>query len=132
MTQPNSGFIAFNYKDKIVAQAWVWYDETNKVICLDNIEVPRQYLEKINNSQEIKESFIKCLLRISENFKQEMRLHNLEVTKVTIGKGYNDVQNILEDKFEDEKTPQKLHGYIGYSDAYSQYEIKSLSIHKSR
>jgi len=132
MTKPNSGFITFNYKDKIIAQAWVWYDEENNVVCLDNIEVSRKYLEKINNNKEIKDSFIKCLLRMAESFKQEMALHNLDVVKVTIGKGYNDVKNILNNKFETEEDSTKLYGYTGYSDASSQYEIKLLEKHNNR
>lgn len=132
MTKPNSGFITFNYKDKIIAQAWVWYDEKNKIVCLDNIEVPHKYLEKINQNKIIQQSFIDCLLRLEKGFKEEMNKHGLKVEKVTIGKGYNDIKNILNDKFEIEKVSRKLYGYSGYSDASTQYEIKYINKTKKR
>jgi len=132
MTKPNSGFITFNHKDKIIGQSWVWYDEENKVVCLDNIEVPRKYLGKINDNKQIKESFIRCLLRVEENFKKEMETRGFEVNKVTIGKGYNDIQNVLKDEFVTVDSSTKLHGYTGYSDASNQYEIRKSDNNKRR
>lgn len=132
MIKPNSGFITFNYKDKIIAQAWVWYDEISKVVCLDNIEVPHRYFKRINENKEIKESFIDCLLRVEENLKIEMNKHSLEVKKVTIGKGYNDIIGILNDKFNVEENSIALHGYNGYSDAYNQYKIENKNVNKRR
>lgn len=125
MTRPNSGFLTFNYKDKIIAQAWIWYDEVSKVLCLDNIEVPHRYIEKINDNKDIKESFIACILRVEENFKKEMKKRGLEVQEVTIGKGYNDINNVLKEKFENSEKPNTLHGYSGYSDASNQYKIRN-------
>ena len=95
MTMPNSGFITFNYKDKIIGQAWVWYDEKSKTICLDNIEIPHKYLEKIHQNKAVQNSFVDCLLRIEKSFKEEMNKRGLKVEKVTIGKGYNDIEEIL-------------------------------------
>ena len=83
-----------------------------------------KYLEKINQNKTIQKSFIDCLLRLEKGFKEEMNKQGLKVDKVTIGKGYNDIKNILNDKFETEEASTKLYGYTGYSDASSQYEIK--------
>ena len=124
MTMPNSGFITFNYKEKIIGQGWVWYDEINKTVCLDNVEVPHRYIEKINENKQIQDSFIRCLLRIEENIKKEMTNKGLEVTKVTIGKGYNDIGSILDKKFETDNDANRLCNYNGYSDATKQYQIK--------
>ena len=124
MTKANSGFIIFNYKDKIIGQSWVWYDEKKKTICLDNIEIPHRYLEKINQNKIIQKNFIECLLRIENNFKEKMKKHGLEVNKVTIGKGYNDIKEILNQKFLLIKESSCLTDYGGYSDASSQYLIK--------
>ena len=132
MTKPNSGFITFNYKDKIIAQSWVWYDKKNKIVCLDNIEVPHKYLEKINQNKSIKKSFIACLLRIDKCFKEEMNMKGFEVKKVTIGQGYNDIKSILNDEFEIEDEATKLNGYNGYTDADNQYEIKTSNTPKKR
>ena len=126
MTMPNSGFITFNYKDKIIGQSWVWYDDKSKTICLDNIEIPHRYLEKINQNNTIQKSFIDCLLRIEKSFKEEMNKRGLEVNKVTIGEGYNDIKEILDKNFSLVKDGWHLSDYDGYSDAYSQYEIKQL------
>ena len=43
------------------------------------------------------------------------------VDKITIGKGYNDFYEILEQNFSEIQQPKKLTGYTGYSDASSQY-----------
>jgi len=126
MTMPNSGFITFNYKDKIIGQSWVWYDEKSKTICLDNIEIPHKYLEKINKNKDIQKSFIDCLLRIEKNFKEEMNKKGLKVNKVTIGEGYNDIKGLLDKNFILIKGSRCLSDYGGYSDASSQYEIKKL------
>lgn len=53
-----------------------------------------------------------------------MNNHGLEVIKVTVGKGYNDLGNILEKKFETDNKARKLNDYKGYSDATRQFEIK--------
>lgn len=128
MTKPNSGFIIFYYKDRIIGQAWVWYDETSKTLCLDNIEVPHKYLEKIEHNKAIQNSFIECLLRIEENFKKEMNKKGLKVERVTIGKGYNDIKDILDKQFTLVDNPTLLSGYTAYSDASSQYEIINRNV----
>ena len=127
MTKPNSGFITFNYNERIIGQAWVWYDEESKTICLDNIEVPRKHLDKIEHNKEIQDNFIACLLRIEENFKKEMNDKGFEVNRVTIGQGYNDIKKILDNNFELICNNRKLKGYSGYSDAYNQYVIGKLN-----
>ena len=52
--------------------------------------------------------------------------------KVTIGEGYNDVKAILNSTFSLSDKACKLSDYSGYSDASSQYEIKTLNITKKR
>jgi len=54
------------------------------------------------------------------------------VDKVTIGEGYNDVKAILNSTFSLSDKACKLSDYSGYSDASSQYEIKTLNITKKR
>ena len=127
MTKPNSGFITFNYKDKIIGQAWVWYDNKNKTVCLDNIEVPHRYLEKIHQNETVQKSFIDCLLRIEKSFKEEMNRRRLEVNRVTVGEGYNDIKEILYRNFSLVKEGRHLSDYDGYSDASSQYVISKIN-----
>ena len=132
MTMPNSGFITFNYNDKIIGQSWVWYDEKSKTICLDNIEIPHRYLEKINQNEIIQKSFIDCLLRVKKSFIEEMNSRGLEVKKVTIGQGYNDIKEILSKTFSISTTHCYLSDYNGYSDAASQYEISNINRNNKR
>ena len=124
ITQPNSKFITFNYNNTIIGQSWVWYDEESKTICLDNIEVPEKYYDILNKKSNLQKTFIECLYRVAKGFKEEMKLHGLQVEHVTIGEGYNDVNKILEKAFGKEKIGVKLKDYNGYSDASKQYEIK--------
>jgi hypothetical protein len=83
MTKPNSSFVTFNYGDKIVGQAWVWYDKNSKTICLDNIEIPDRYSNDIRHNEKIKENFIQCLFRVCENFKLAMREKGFKVDRIT-------------------------------------------------
>lgn len=127
MIMPNSKFMTFNYNNEILGQSWVWYDEYNKTICLDNIEVPEKYVNKIKKSRLLQESFIACLKRVGFNFIKEMKSKGLEVEKVTIGKGYNDINYILKNYFKNDENSKRLSNYSGYSDANSQYEIVNIS-----
>lgn len=61
---------------------------------------------------------------MASNFISEMENHGLEVKKVTIGKGYNDIRDILEGNYKKDENVNKLSQYDGYSDADSQYVIK--------
>ena len=124
MTMPNSSFITFNYEGKIIGQAWVWYDEERKIVCLDNIEVPNKYLDKIEHNKEIQDNFIECLLRIEENFKKTMQDKGFKVDNVTVGSGFNDLKKMLSKKFKLISNAIQLKDYNGYSDAYDQYIIK--------
>lgn len=126
MVMPNSCFITFNYKDKIIGQSWVWYDLTTKTVCLDNIEVPDRYSEDIRHNEDIKNSFIDCLYRIERNIKRAMKVKGLEVNKVTVGRGHNDIREILDVSFKVLEDCDSLSGYAGYSDAQCQYEICKL------
>ena len=54
-----------------------------------------------------------------------MRNRGLKLDKVTVGKGYNDVEEILEKRFKLLEVSNLLNGYRGYSDADNLYEITS-------
>jgi hypothetical protein len=132
MSMPNSGFIVFYYNGKIIGQSWVWYDKKSKTICLDNIEIPHRYLEKINQNKTIQKNFINCLIRIENSFKEIMNKKRLEVDKVTIGQGYNDLKDVLDKNFKILNFSSQLNDYDGYSDAGIQYEIKKIEKQTNR
>ena len=71
-------------------------------------------------------------MRIEENFKAEMNKRGLEVNRVTIGEGYNDIKEMLDKNFSLVKDSKYLSDYSGYSDASSQYEIKQLEKNNKR
>ena len=126
MTKPNSKFMTFNYKNNIIGQAWVWYDDKSRIVCLDNIEVPSRYLDLLKKDKNIKKSFVECLKRMAENFISEMENHGLGVENVTIGEGYNDVGEVLKSSFGTSRAMPKLKYYQGYSDADKQFLIKKV------
>ena len=122
ITKPNSGFVKFMYNDKIVGQSWVWYNEKTGIVCLDNIEVPTIW-QKEMHKKEFQTSFINCIKRIADSFKQEMEKNGHKVRAVTIGSGYNDLQGI--DTFERKQTSKTVlpEDYNGYSDATSSWYV---------
>lgn len=62
---------------------------------------------------------------MGNNFINEMNSHGLEVNKITIGEGYNDIKDLLSKNFEKDSSLNKLNGYGGYSDAQvGQYVVK--------
>ena len=123
ITMPNSKFMVFSYNDIIIGQSWVWYDEENQTICLDNIEVPHRLYSVIKQERSLQESFVECLLRVSRNFKSSMEEKGLHVKHFTIGNGYNDINEILYNNFAIRKNSKMLSNYGGYSDAKVQYEV---------
>ena len=97
MTDPNGGFVVFEIDGKIIGQSWVWYDEQSGKICLDNVEVPRSAKYKANQD---KSDFKDCLKRLSNNFKIAMKEKGKNVSIVTMGKGYNDILEVVNDNFK--------------------------------
>lgn len=123
MTMPNSSFLIFRYKGKLIAQAWVWYDEKTKQVTLDNIEVPNKIIRDIENNTHLQQEFINCLFRFNDAVKNAMNKQAVLVEKVTIGVGYNDINKLLRKNFSLVDKPKRLSMYNGYTDASEQYEI---------
>lgn len=123
ITSLNSRFMVFKTGHIIVGQSWVWYDEVTKRICLDNIEIPKKVLNSYLKKKEFQKEFLKCLTRVCDGFLEKMNSKGLEVSSITVGKGYNDLKNILSDSFPLISDQSKLSGYDGYSDATNQYVL---------
>ena len=132
MTQPNSAFVVFKVNERILGQAWVWYDRDNKQITLDNIEVPKNINLELLKDRSLQTEFLQCLDRLGNNFIETMRKNNNPVDLVTIGTGFNDVNKILMPKYEFINNPNMLTNYNGYSDARaSQLVLAGLSKNKT-
>lgn len=121
MTEPNSGFVTFRIGDKLIGQAWVWYDEKEKTVCLDNIEVPTKMLEILRKDSVMQNQFIDCLIRLKNGVQTAMGKD--KVNKVTIGLGYNDISKVLEQNFKVDRNAKTLTNYDGYTDAKNQFVI---------
>lgn len=102
MKMANSGFVAFKHNNRLIGQAWVWYDKDAKQVTLDNIEAPNIYLNEIINNKELELEMVDCLTRLGKAFLEEM---GDKVEKVTIGIGNNSVSEILNKYFT--KVPSK-------------------------
>ena len=118
MTQENSGFVVFKKGDKVLGQAWVWYDENKSLqVTLDNIEVPKNINILLQKDKKLQQDFLDCIDRLGKNFINTMNREGLPVSRVTIGTGFNDVNKILMPRYALIRTPDMLSSYHGYSDA---------------
>ena len=91
MTKPNSSFVVFKQNENIIGQAWIWYDEQNRQLTLDNIEIPYSYYVKVLEKGEYKQDLLNCIERFCKNIMQKMNEEQYYVDAVTIGLGYNKI-----------------------------------------
>ena len=123
MTQPNSTFIAFRQGERLVAQAWVWYDKNTKQVTLDNIEVPNSVMNDFKRYESMKVGVLDCINRLGVNLVKSMNSNfarqgkSDRVERVTIGLGYNDFKSYLTSNYKKTGKINELTGYSGYSDA---------------
>lgn len=94
-TNPNSCFVAFKFKDKIIAQSWLWFNAETKTIALDNIEVPKN-LDKLLN-EEYSTEFVACLKRLCNNLFQDMNSAGHMVDNIVIGAHCTDIHKLESD-----------------------------------
>ena len=115
MSDPNGGFVVFRKGKRIIGQAWVWYNEEMEKICYDNIEVPNSAKRLVRENSE---EFVSCLKRASLSMVESMSKKGKKVSTVTMGKGYNDLLNLIKNKAEEfEKESERLGGApANYSD----------------
>lgn len=122
---PYSCFVAFKKDDKIIGQSWLWYNEENKTIGIDNIEIPVN-LKKIVN-QTHAEEFISCLNRLGKRLFEDMNASGFPTKNVIIGCHATDVSR-LDKSYPKEKDEEKClgHNFVrkdgisAYTDAISK------------
>ena len=106
ISDPNGGFVVFKYENRIIGQAWVWYNKSMGKLCFDNIEIPNSakgFVKK--NGKEFKD----CLTRAAKSISESMTKAGHKVSLVTMGKGYNDLlETISEGEFS--KIKNNLYG----------------------
>lgn len=123
MSQPNSTFVVFRNGARIIGQAWIWYDETNKQITLDNIEIPNSVLEDIYDGKVNQREFVECLERLANDLIADFGKNGRAVDDVTVGLGRNDFQDFLVNRFAEIENPHLLSGYNFYTDANRQITL---------
>ncbi len=115
---PNAGFLVFRQGEKIIGQAWTWYDPVTKTVCLDNVEVPKSILSKMSKQGEFgKSSLMDAILLSAKGLADSMNEKGVEVREVTTGKGYNDLASEFDGLQERCKDLARIRDYNGYSDA---------------
>lgn len=143
-TNPNAGFLVFEQsvldengnktgKTRILGQAYVWYDAEQKTVCYDNIEMPESVISEIekNNSKITADDILDAVKLSANAIVSEMKKRGNEVEKVTVGKGYNDLNKQLKQNFPIDEHPKAKNKQGVYSDASNaQYVVLDLSSHK--
>ena len=83
----------------------------------------------MKKNPNIEEEFMKCLVRLSDGFIDEMKKYRYKVKNVVIGKGYNDL-DILDEKLDKRSTiPTLPKDYNGYTDVKSGvYQLSGVTI----
>mgnify|MGYP001623733949 FL=1 len=122
MSNPNGGFVVFRDENKVIGQAWVWYNKSMGKLCFDNIEIPNSakgFVRK--NGKEFKD----CLTRAAKSISESMAKAGHKVSLVTMGKGYND---LLESISEGEFTKIKNGFYGGAPRGYTDINVGELLI----
>lgn len=139
----NSTFMKIESKDKkFYAQAWVWYNEETKTICLDNLEMPGDIMNELidyTSNEKIFNEFFGALARYARDIATATIKKGYPVDKVTLGMGHNDLMSVLniatndisskvtlreDSDFGDEMSQPPQDYGLGYSDAiYGQYVL---------
>lgn len=146
-------FIIKDNDGNIIAQSWVWRNKG--VLCFDNIEIPNKAFERfaktnhgLDNSDLANEVFLIYKKAAEEIMEQddiiyrellecgkitEEQYKGLRISKITIGKGYNDIASALQENLEIDKEeasfpkefvpPVDLTRSLYVSDSRTQYVL---------
>lgn len=104
---PDACFIAFLKSDKVVkkssrkhilGQAYTWYDREKGTVCLDNVEIPTAVKKQLeqgekHGSEPCYTSLKNAIERSADAIMADMNKNGVQVKKVTMGEGFNDMKN---------------------------------------
>ena len=132
-TNPEAGFIVFEEsltdengnptgETRILGQSYVWYDSKTKTVCLDNIEIPHKVLRELRSKAKdgqgiSSEDLISVVKECAESIMRKMNDKEVKVERVTVGKGYNDLNQELSQHFKQEINPKAKNKSGVYTDA---------------
>ena len=115
---PASCFVAYKKDNKIIGQSWLWYNEENKTVGIDNIEVPENLKKVVNQTH--KTEFIDCVERLSKNLFQDLNAENCPVENIIIGCKATDI-SMLDKVYPKEKKPESCLGHNLFHKGNSAY-----------
>lgn len=135
-TNPHAGFLVFesNINDyqqvtdhqRVIAQAYVWYDPETRTVCYDNIEIPKKIMNTLQKGpgQLCMAALEQAVTDSAEAIMRAMNRHGVAVERVTMGKKYNNLSS-LNEHYRLTRDPAVHRNYQGYSDAKEQYIIRT-------
>ena len=115
-------FVVRDENNNVVAQSWVWRNKD--VLCFDNIEIPNKAFDRALKIEEVtKESFSKDIYDVYKEAAKELieedekvykqlldegkitqeQYDGLRLGKVTVGLGFNDIANAIQNNGEVDK-----------------------------
>ncbi len=140
-TNINAGFLVFeeSLRDKngtptgdkrILGQAYVWYDPKTLTVCYDNIEMPDKVLDELKHGAKHQKklsmnTLMQAVINSADAIMTTMNQNGTAVKRVTVGRGYNDLNQALSKHFTLTSQPAQHRSYQGYTDAKAQYLIRT-------
>ncbi len=137
ITNPDSSVVVFE-SEKGYAQGWIWYDEKNQVLVIDNIE---GVCESDIGSKKTYNTFIQAVFRFADQILKEMNIQGNICSSVNLGMGWmnNSLVKTLE-IYQAQGLLKKCKNppieYITkrnlYSDAHEQFVVSDAELIKKR
>ena len=140
-------FVIRDKEGNIVSQSWMWRNKD--VICFDNIEIPNKAFERVGNRKEFAREILNIYKKAAEELiKKDKEVYKklldegkitqkqyegLVLSKVTVGIGYNDIAETIENSIPTDKeisrplpfeSPVIDDGSLYTSDSSTQYILK--------
>ena len=110
-------FVIRDKEGNIVSQSWMWRNKD--VICFDNIEIPNKAFERVGNRKEFAREILNIYKKAAEElikkdeevYKKlldegkitQKQYEGLVLGKVTVGIGYNDIADTIENNIPTDK-----------------------------
>lgn len=130
-TNPYAGFAVWERiaDQRLLGQAYVWYDPFTQTVCYDNIEIPDRVLAELKQGtgQITVKTFMQAVINAADAMMTAMNQNGTPVARVTVGSGHNDLGKSLAQRFKLTTNLAIHRDYHGYTDAKYQYLIRTYA-----
>lgn len=133
-TNPYAGFAVWERvaDQRLLGQAYVWYDPVTQTVCYDNIEIPDRVLAELKqgtkqHGQLSLTNLMQAVINAADAIMTTMNRNGTKVERVTVGSGYNDLGKGLAQRFKLTTNLAIHRDYYGYTDAKYQYLIRTYA-----